>query len=92
MQPFARILWTLVIIIMLHCMHAVYRYSLLLQVWHGLRLYVVSEWMNQSRCGSGCGLSWVQGTTHWVGDQIPRGKGQFWGISWPIVKYSVYPE
>jgi len=29
----------------------------------------------------------VQGIVSYVGDQIPRGKGQFWGKGAPIVKY-----
>ena len=44
----------------------------------------VQKWLNRSRCHLACGLQWNHVSD---GIQIPHGKGQFWWIVLPIVKY-----
>jgi len=48
----------------------------------------VERQLNRQRCHLVCGLGWVQGIVSYMGVQIPRGKGQFWGKGSPIVKYT----
>jgi len=43
--------------------------------------------LNRSRCRFGCGLAWAQSIMCYMGGPDPRGKGHFWWIGAPVVKY-----
>jgi len=47
----------------------------------------VQRRLNRSRCRLGCGLAWAQASCVIWKVQILNGKGQFWWIGAPIVKY-----
>jgi len=68
------------------------------QFWGGNRQTIVNHRdtprsfvqrrLNWSRCRLGCGLAWAESITCYTWEvQIPNGKGQFWWIGAPIVKY-----
>jgi len=47
----------------------------------------VQRQLNRSRCRLGCGLVWTESIMCYMGGPDPHGKGQFWWIGAPIVKY-----
>ena len=76
-------------------MHAVHRSALLLQMCRGLSV-CLSVGHNSEPCKNG----WTDWDAVWNEDsgrpeepctRVPQGKGQFWGMSWPIVKCREYP-